>query len=361
MQPYQKNDSLITVSPVDHVVVGATTDCISRLRFSPKECPITLLGSAAWDGSCSVWNVQADPSGQIVSTPTWTTTHDGPLLDMIFSPDGRAFFGGCSQTAAMWDLQGNTKSVVAQHDLPISCLSFVSAAQIGRDILITGSWDGKLRWWDLRSPNFIKEEDLGEPIFALDAQKSFPMMGAATGRTIHVYDLQSMNKIKELKPPDMMKFNLRSIACSTQCDGVAMGSSEGRFSYVPLSGETGKTCTFKAHMSNQIVGGTQVYVAHQVNFVARHPSLPVAFTGGGDGCISAFQIDAKSILKSSGIDCAVMHENLPVPISSGDLSADGSLLAYAHSYDWAMGKSGYQKQPTSIHIRCLFPGSNTRR
>lgn len=351
MQTFQqKGAANITYSSTPHKLNGVSPACISRVRFSPRDCPVTLIGATSWDGFCSVWQVQADPNGVVNSVPSWTTPSDGPPLDVVFSGDGRAFFGGCSQTATMWNLQSNATSTVATHDLPISCLTFLGAAQSGMDLLITGGWDGKLRWWDLRTPNFVKEENLGEPIFAMDAQKSFPMMGVATGRGIHVYDMQSMNKVTELKPPDVMKFNIRELACSPQHDGVAIGSAEGRVSFVGMR-DPKDNCTFKSHMTMQTGG---FYTAHQVNFVALHPVQPFLFSGGGDGNIGVVDRASKSLLKAGEIPCSEMHENIPIPISSADLNADGTLLAQAHSYDWAMGKKGDRQQPTSIHVRSVM-------
>lgn len=344
----------LSISPSDHVVAGASCDTVSRLRFSPKETPVNLLGATAWDGSCSVWQIQNDAGGHVASTPAWKTTHDGPLLDMVFSSDGRAFFGGCTQTAVMWNLVGDTKNVVAAHDLPISCLSFLSTSQIGVDVLITGSWDGNLRWWDLRTSNFVKEEKFGEPIFALDAQMCFPMMAVATGRTVHLYDMRSMMKVKELKPPSMMRFNIRSVACSPQFDGVAIGSAEGRLSFSPFSDDNVTACTWKAHMNTETIAGNMAFVAHQVNFVAHHPNFPILFSGGGDGAICGFNRITKKAEKACGLECASLHENRPISISAGAISADGQLISYAHSYDWGLGKRGFRNQPSSIHIRALL-------
>lgn len=37
----------ISFHPSPHKLTGVTTDCISRVRFSPANCPITLLGVTA--------------------------------------------------------------------------------------------------------------------------------------------------------------------------------------------------------------------------------------------------------------------------------------------------------------------------
>ncbi|CAJ1015622.1 putative WD domain, G-beta repeat [Leishmania utingensis] len=329
----------------DHRLEATTSDCVSCVRFSPKECPMLMTGVASWDGTCSVWQVARNPGGAVISQPSWTTTHDSPLLTMSFSADGRVFFGGCSKTAVMWDLNSSQKAVVASHDLPISCLDFLTLPQTMSQVLITGSWDGKLRWWDLRQQNFVREDNLGEPVFALDAQKTVPMLAAATGRLAHVYDVQQMQKVNELKLPDVMKFNLRCITCAPQYDGVGVGSSEGRVSFLNL--KDGQGCTFKAH----IISEKSHYILNQTNFCVHHPTLPILLSGGGDGNLTLINRVDRKIVKT--LHCEQKVGTQAIPISAGDISVDGSLVAYAHSYDWAMGKSGYKNQPTSVHIRPL--------
>ncbi|CCW64206.1 unnamed protein product [Phytomonas sp. EM1] len=327
---------------VNHQLTQTTTDCVSKVRFSPVGFPAFLLGVTSWDCSCSVWQVQSNQN-EIQAVPSFTTTHDAPILDLSFSYDGKAFFGGCSKTATMWNLSTNQKSTVASHDLPISCLAYINHPQVN-DLLITGSWDGKLRCWDLRQPNFIMEENLGEPIFALDVQRSKPMMAVATGRMVHIFHTDSMRKEDTLKPPDVVKFNIRCVSCSSDFEGVAAGTSEGRLSFLRMDKKPG--CTFKAHIQGADV--TQ-YVMYQTNFCVHHPSSPLVISGGGDGVLAAVNRSTKKLLRSMQPELKI--ENDPVPISAGDISPDGSLIAYAHSYDWAMGRSGYRNQPTSVHIR----------
>lgn len=328
-----------------HKLVGVTSDCVSKVRFSPTESPVLMVGVTSWDSTCSIWQVSSDAKGSIQSAPTWTTTHDSPILDLSFSGDGRAFFGGCSRTGVMWNLQSNQKSVVASHDMPISCLTYVSIPQVMNHLLITGSWDGKLRWWDLRQQNFVKEENLNEPIFTLDAQRTIPLMGVGTGRTVHIYNLHSMAKVDELKPSEQMRFNFRCVACSPDFSGVAVGSSEGRLSFIRMDKKPG--CTFKAHTSSE---RTQLLL-NQTNFCAHYPTRPIVISGGGDGVLTCINHETKKLLKNIECEERLERGREPIPISAGDLSADGAVLAYAHSYDWALGKGGYKNQPTTVHLR----------
>ncbi|KAG8344425.1 WD domain [Trypanosoma vivax] len=327
-----------------HEVEGAPVDCVSSVRFSPLGCPYVLLGVTSWDKSCRVWQVGTQTGRESISSqPMALTTNDSPLLDMSFSADGRAFLAGCNKTVTMWNLMTNDKTVVASHDLPVSCVSYVSPPS-GSGILITGSWDGRLRFWDLRQQRPAKEEVFNEPVFALDAQKSYPMAACVTGRKIHIYNLQTLTMINELKPPSIVKFNLRCVACSPNHDGVSVGSSEGRVSFVPLQQEPG--CTFKAH----IVVENDIMLMHQTNFCAINPILPQIVTGGGDGRLGFW--DYKRRANIGYVNAELSSDTRNNSISAGDISADGTLLAYARSYDWAMGKSkAIPNEPHSIHIR----------
>ncbi|RNF23148.1 mRNA export factor [Trypanosoma conorhini] len=327
-----------------HDVEGPPGDCVSAVRFSPSGCPYLLLGVTSWDKSCRIWQLSQQSDGaNIRSQPMTLAMSDSPILDMSFSADGRVFWAGCSKAVVMWNLTTDQKITVGSHDLPVSCVAHVRS-NTGAEMLITGSWDGRLRFWDLRQPAPVKEENLGEPVFALDAQRTFPLAACVTGRKVHVFNLQTLMKTNEFEPPSMMKFNLRCVACSLQQDGVAIGSSEGRIAYIPFQGEAG--CTFKAHI---LVEDNTLYM-HQTNFCVMCPRTPVIISGGGDGRIGYWNYKKRASAGREEVDLRLERRNKS--ISAGDISSDGSLLAFARSYDWAMGKTGcIPNEPHTIHIR----------
>ncbi|EPY35951.1 mRNA export factor [Angomonas deanei] len=358
---------------VVHTLQHPPSDCISRVRFSPPQCPIIVLGVTAWDSTCSIWRVDYNKGNQAVtSQPLLQWTHTAPLLDLSISARGVCYYGGCCHTATAWDLSSQAKTVVAQHDLPVSCLTEVCIPQSNMEVLVTGSWDGKLRYWDLRQPattggrpNMLKEEILGEPIFALDGQKTTPMLSVATARTVHVFNLNSVMRIAEVKVTDKIKYNVRAVASSPFQDSVAVGSAEGRVAHLPLQGTTPAPLTSRPHMtaaSLDLPGGrlsgmtsdNTASVMHQCNFISFHPQAPYIISGGGDGRVQLLNYHKKNTNILEGVkfqNTAGVEE--VVPVSAGDVHASGELMATAHSYDWAQGRAGLRGQPVSVQIRPL--------
>jgi mRNA export factor len=82
--------------------------------------------------------------------------HDkqSPVLSSCFSADGSTVFsGGVDNAVRMWQLgQTPTNSVPQQigvHDAPVKGVGFLRSS----NLVVSGGWDRKLKFWDARSPN----------------------------------------------------------------------------------------------------------------------------------------------------------------------------------------------------------------
>ena len=87
--------------------------------------------------------------------------------------------GGCDKTAKMWSLATNQSQVVARHDAPIRHLFSVKDMS---NMLITGSWDKSVRYWDLRQPNPVHVQQLPERVYAMDVRYPLAVVGLANRR-----------------------------------------------------------------------------------------------------------------------------------------------------------------------------------
>ena len=332
---------------------NAPDDSVSKVRWSPADCPLVLLGATSWDKTVRVWQVAkgATPGAAVQAQLMGGQSGAAPLLDMAFAADGRVFYGGCCRTAMMWNLQTQQQQQVAAHDLPVSCMAYVNQ-QVSQEMLITGSWDGKVRFWDLRQPAPAKEENLGAPIFAMSVVS--PMVAFATGRKITVMNLQTMSRAGELEPNAMMKYQFRDVACMPNHSGVMTGSAEGRLSVMPLSpAAASAACCFKAH-ATETPGMRHHFTMYQLNFAVVHQQGGTGITGGADGVVRFWNLGARTRIAEIP---PKLHNPAPVPVSCGALSADGTMLAYGSSYDWSLGKDNFDpKMPKYVTILPVQPG-----
>ena len=334
--------------PADYDVPNPPGDCISSLAFSPKGAAATFLSATSWDKTVRVWGIQTAPAADgsvsaVQATPLGQQAGQLPLLTACMSKDGRCFYGGCDKTVTMWAVQTGQVAPVAYHDQPISHCEFVEDG-VSAPMLITAAWDGKVRFWDLRQQTPAKEEDFQAPVLHFDASTA-PMATFLTSRKVHVYQLTTLTRFRDLEPVEAARFQFRRVSNFKDQSAVAAGTVDGRVVLWPLAaGQAGTQ--LKCH-GGVLPGPTKdQYDAFPVNFVAVHPTGKKVVTGASDGSVKLFDMGTKLP--------TIIQKEMPQTMAAGAMNAEGTLVAYANSYDWSLGKEAYNPAvPNTLKIHAV--------
>ena len=309
-------------------------DSISSIRFSPTA---ELLAAASWNKQIRIWEI--NENGQSIAKTMFQ--HEGPVLDCAWSKDGTKIFGaGADKAARMMDLGGNGQAQqVAVHDGPIRCVQCCDVN--GQNILVTGGWDKKIKYWDLRSSTPAASLDTQDRVYAMDSRDKLLVVGTAE-RWINVVNLSEPQKwYKSIQSP--LKWQTRTVSCFADSTGFAVGSIEGRcaIQYVEEKDKE-SNFSFKCHRENPSSTVQNVYAVNSIRF---HPVQGTFSTAGSDGTFHFWDKDAKHRLKG--------YPAVGQTIISTDFNRTGQAFAYACSYDWSKGFTGHQ--PNSISKIMLHP------
>jgi len=287
------------------------------------------LCATSWDNQVRVWEVTCNQTTKN-SVPKAQSSHDGPVLCCNWSTDGsKIFSAGCDSKAKCWDLNSNQSVQVAAHSAPIKACFWVEQPQM----LVTGSWDKTIRYWDLRSNNPVLTVTLPERCYSMDIV--YPLAVVATAeKHIIIYNLQNPAvEYKRISTP--LKHQTRVVACFPSKTGFAVGSIEGRVAIQHVEEkDSADNFAFKCHREN-----TDLYA---VNNIAFHPTYGTFATAGSDGTYNFWDKDSKQRLKQ--------FAKGPQPIPCASFNYDGSIYAYASSYDWSKGADTYNPSTSKNSI-----------
>jgi mRNA export factor len=118
---------------------------------------------------------------------------------------------------------------VAKHDEPIRAVRFFQAPASNAPMIVTGSWDKTLKYWDLRQPTAIASLTCKERVYSMDVQKSL-LVAATADRHIHVVGLDNPT-VFERTIQSPLRTQTRVVSCFTEATGFAVGSIEGRCAF----------------------------------------------------------------------------------------------------------------------------------
>lgn len=317
----------------DPQVSNPPEDSISDLSFSPQA---ELLSVASWDKKVRIYEV--DNSGNTQGRAMFE--HQAPVLSSQWFPDGsKVVSGGCDNAVRMFDIQSNQAAQIGQHDSAVSSVRVVNVN--GQPVVASSSWDKTLKYWDTRQAQPIATVNLPERAYTMDSRLNLLVVGTAE-RHLCIVNLSNPGQLFEtqLSP---LKYQTRVVSCYYDGTGYAVGSIEGRcaIQYVDPN-DKAKKFSFKCHrdIKGSPVNETKVY---PVNAISFHPEYGTFTTAGSDGTFSIWDKDAKFRLKGPG--------KADGPITATAFNRNGSILAYAASYDWSKGHQfNTQNIPTMVKL-----------
>lgn len=145
------------------------------------------------------------------------------------SQNGQHVIGaGADKSARLLDLgaNGGPAQQVAAHDLSISSVRFFQGPSTS-PMIVTGSWDKSIKYWDLRTSQPVATVDCKEKVYSMDVQKKLLVVATAE-KGFRVINLDNPTVIfQEPQIPQLKKEN-RVVRCFPDGLGFVAGTLEGR-------------------------------------------------------------------------------------------------------------------------------------
>jgi mRNA export factor len=144
------------------------------------------------------------------------------------SQDGQKVVGaGTDKTARLLDLgSGAPAQQVAVHNEPVRSVRFFEAPNTNALMIVTGSWDKTVKYWDLRQSTPVASLTCDERVYSMDVQDKLLVIATAD-RNLQVVDLNNPTTFFK-SIPSTLKHQTRVVSCFIDSSGFAVGGIEGR-------------------------------------------------------------------------------------------------------------------------------------
>lgn len=149
----------------DVMLREAPFDTITRLKFSPTQND--LLACASWDSSVSVFKIDDHLNEQLGSK----INVNGCVFDLDWVPGSNSMvMGSSSGVIYTYDVMANSCQEFARHSGPVKAVK--SCGEYNSNMFISGSYDGTVKMWDLRSKICLTSINAPGKVYDLDVCKS---------------------------------------------------------------------------------------------------------------------------------------------------------------------------------------------
>ncbi|CAF0808142.1 unnamed protein product [Adineta ricciae] len=308
------------------------TDGITTVHFSPNNQSQFLLASS-WDASVRLYDVNQHTFRQMYK-------HAGPVLDCCFIDSSRTASGGLDRLLKVFDFNTQQEIVMGYHDNAIRCVHYSPEM----NILITGSWDSSIKFWDSRVPNCLGTCSLPDKVYTLDSAGELLVVGTAQ-RKVSIWDLRKISTNTPIENRESnLKYQTRCIRCFPNKQGYVLSSIEGRVAveFFDANPEIQKKkYAFKCHRAKE----GAIENIYPVNAIAFHKQYGTFATGGSDAFVNMWDGANKKRL--------CQFHQYPAGITSLAFSPEGNMLAIASSYNYEYG-SDPQLAPNDITKNNIF-------
>ncbi|KFY73252.1 hypothetical protein V499_06653, partial [Pseudogymnoascus sp. VKM F-103] len=209
----------------DTQLANGPDDGISGLSWSPLS---RHLAVASWEGKVRIYDMTHTRSGEGRALIDF----GGPALSCSWSKDGQKVIGaGADKAARLLDLASNgaPPQQVAAHDAPISSVHFFTPPSSNAPMIVTGSWDKTIKYWDLRQQSAVASVACQERVYSMDVKGDLLVIGTAD-RHINIIKLDNPTTFHQtLRSP--LHHQTRVVSCFNDANGFAIGSIEGRCAF----------------------------------------------------------------------------------------------------------------------------------